>query len=103
MSPTKEQLTVATNALRTDASVWDAQSTAIGDVVPKVQDLRLSRIEAGVFQVMVRPYDDVAEELTNRCGEGKARMIEIADTLHTVADTYDAEEAKNMHALRNLY
>lgn len=103
MPPTKEQLEVATQALRTEAGIWDEQSGKIGSVVGKVADLRLSRIEAGVFQLIVSPYDSLADQLTNRCGEGRDRMAEIATTLRQVADTYEAEEARNEHRLRNLY
>lgn len=103
MPPTKDQVTVATNALRSDAGIWDAQSTSLGKIGPQVQDLRLSRIEAGVFQLMVGPYDTLADQLTDRCTEGTGRLAEVGKTLRTAADTYDAEEAKNEHALRNLY
>jgi hypothetical protein len=30
-------------------------------------------------------------------------MTDVANTLHEVADTYDEEEAENLHLLKNLY
>jgi hypothetical protein len=103
LPPTREQLQVATDALRTEAGVWDAQSAKMGEIVTKSADLRLSRIEAGIFQIIVGPYDAATDQVTNRCREGQQRMTEVATTLRQVADTYDAEEARNEHRLRNLY
>ncbi|HET9138525.1 hypothetical protein [Actinophytocola sp.] len=103
MAPTKQELQVATDALRAEAGVWDGQSTTMGEVAAKAEGLRLSRIEAGIFQLIVGPYDAAADQVTNRCREGEQRMAEVADTLRQVADTYDAEEARNEHQLRNLY
>jgi len=103
LPPTTQELQVATNSLRSEAGVWDAQSTAMGEIATKAADLRLSRIEAGIFQLIVGPYDAAADQVTTRCKEGQQRMTEVGITLRQVADTYDAEEARNEHKLRNLY
>jgi hypothetical protein len=103
LPPTTQELQVATKALRSEAGVWDTQSTTMGEIATKATDLRLSRIEAGIFQLIVGPYDAAADQVTHRCEEGKQRMTEVADTLRQVADTYDAEEARNEHKFRNLY
>jgi hypothetical protein len=61
------------------------------------------RSAAGIFQVVVFGYEDVVNAVSARCREGRQRMAEIAQTLHSVAGRYDAEEAKNDHMIRDLY
>jgi hypothetical protein len=101
--PNAQQIQVATDALRTEADIWDAQAGQLGTIQSKVSGLTFSRLEAGIFQVLVSVNDDLVNHVTARCGEGKAQMTSIASTLRSVADTYDAEERSNEHSFRNLY
>jgi uncharacterized protein YukE len=102
-TPTPEQVTVATETLRSEAGIWEAQSGQLGTILPKAEGLRLNRIEAGLFQVIFDTYATVIDQVTQRVGEGQQRMSEVGATLRSVADTYDQEEARNEHSLRNLY
>ncbi len=101
--PSKAQITVATDALRTEAGIWDQQSTELDKIVSHANGLRLERIEAGIFQVVFDAYTSVVDQVTARSGEGRLRMADVANTLHQVADTYDDEEAANLHLVKNLY
>jgi hypothetical protein len=93
---------VATDSLRTEAGVWDQQSTQMGNLASKVDGVRFDRFEAGVFQLIQGPYNDVVTQVHDRCTEAVQRMKEIADTLRAVAKTYDEEELKGIHRLKNL-
>ena len=101
--PTAEQIRVATEALRTEAGVWDTQAAQVNRIGPTADGLRLNRIEAGLFQVIFDTYQQVIDQVIARADEGAARMREIATTLRDVADTYDREEASNTHRLNNIY
>ncbi|MBQ0990704.1 hypothetical protein KBX08_11445 [Micromonospora sp. H61] len=101
--PSRQQVTVATDALRTEAAEWDRQSAAMSAVVPKVAGMELGRVEAGLFQLIVSPYNEIVQHVSQRCQEGQAAMTEVATTLRKVADTYDEEDRSNDHKLRNLY
>ena len=105
--PTAEQVTVATNSLRFEAGEWDSQSAAIGALGSKVAAMEFGRLEAGLFQLLVGPYNDVihavAARCRARCREGAAAMTEIAATLRSVADTYDEEDEASMHRIKNVY
>ena len=101
--PGREQVTVATNALRREADEWDEQARKIGEQGAKVADMEFGRLEAGLFQLMVGPYNDVIDMVSARCQEGAAAMTEIAGTLRSVADTYDAEDKASEHRIRNIY
>lgn len=101
--PSREQVTVATNALRTEANEWDQQSTEIAAIASKVEGMELGRVEAGLFQLIVSPYNEIVEHVKQRCREGEAAMTEVAATLRKVADTYDEEDRNNAHKIANLY
>ncbi|MGQ0839137.1 hypothetical protein [Actinokineospora sp.] len=102
-TPTADQIKVAIEALRADAKYWDTESTAMGTIGPKAEGLRLTRIEAGLFQVIFDAYADVLDQVIARSNEGRDRMTEVGTTLRTVADTYEQEEAANVHKLENIY
>ena len=97
-----QSVKVATDALRTEAGVWDQQGAQMANVATKVDGLRFNRVEAGVFQLIVGPYGELVEQVHARCQEAVTRMKEIADTLRQVANTYDEEERNGSHRLRNL-
>lgn len=101
--PDPHSITVATDALRRDASLWDDQSCAMRDIAARAESLRLNRIQAGLFQVVFDAYTTVIDQVVARSREGSDRMGAIRDTLHATADTYDREETQRLHALRNLY
>jgi uncharacterized protein YukE len=101
--PTSQEVKVATDALRTEANVWDHQSDQMHAISTKVAGLRMTRLEAGIFQVVVGAYDTLVDQVSARCQEGHDRMHDIAATLRPIADTYDTEDAKGEHRLMNLY
>lgn len=96
-------VSVATDALRTEAGLWSTQSAALAALSPRVATLHISRIEAGIFQLLVSAYDTVTDVVRDRTAEGAQEMAVIATTLNQVANTYDAEDAAGEHRLRNLY
>ncbi|WP_217281735.1 hypothetical protein [Kibdelosporangium persicum] len=94
---------VATEALRKEAGVWDHEADETGTIPTKAEGLRLNRIEAGLFQVIFDTYGQVIDQVIARTNEGKKQMTEVANTLRSVADTYEQEEAANVHKLKNIY
>jgi hypothetical protein len=101
--PSREQVTVATDALRNEAREWDTQSTELSSLSTRVAGMEFGRLEAGLFQMMVGPYNDVIHAVAARTAEGATAMTEIATTLRNVADTYDAEDKAAMHRMKNIY
>ncbi|MEH1029759.1 type VII secretion target [Micromonospora profundi] len=101
--PSKKDVEVATDTLRTEAGMWLRHSDTMAAITSRAEGLRMTALEAGLFQLLVKPYDEAADQITSRCREGRQRMTEIATTLRKVADTYDAEDASNAHELNNLY
>ena len=100
---TNPNVTVATGALRQEATVWDEQSAALQALRSMVEGLRMTDLEAGMFIAMVHAYTRVVDVVSGRCGEGVQRTAEIGSTLRQVADVYDTEEQGNLHRMTGLY
>lgn len=103
MAPTKHDIQVATDALRADATVWLTGSADLDQIRTVAAGLAFDRLRAGVFQLIVDAHSQLVAAVADRCGEATHEMGRIAATLHQVADTYDEEERRNLHALRHLY
>ncbi|MEV0902379.1 hypothetical protein [Actinoplanes sp. NPDC049802] len=101
--PNAEQVSVATDALRTEANLWDEQSDNLTALGARVAGMEFGRLEAGLFQLMVGPYNDVIHGVAARCAEGATAMTEMAATLRSVADTYDAEDRAGAHRIKKIY
>jgi hypothetical protein len=103
MAPSPHDIEVATAALRAEADTWSAQSGTVDEVAHTIDTLRFTAIEAGLFVVVLGPYTELLSSVRQRCVEGGAEMGRIATTLRSVADVYDDEERRHVHALANLY
>lgn len=103
MPPTAHDLAVATSALRTEVGVWDDQGAELAGLASRIEALGFSRLAAGLFQVIAGAHTDLVRHAAARCREGAAETARVANTLRSVADTYDAEELAGEHRFRNLY
>lgn len=101
--PTADQVKVATEALRNEAGVWDREADEIGKIPTMAEGLRFNRVEAGLFQIVFDAYMQMIDQVTARAGEGRTQMNAVADTLRTVAGTYEQEEAAQVHKMKNIY
>lgn len=90
-----EQLRYATDELRGEAKVWDDQAVAMGQIAASAESLDLTRLEAGMFQLIVSPYNSVVQQVTARCREGQQAMSDIAETLVLVARDVDTAEGES--------
>jgi uncharacterized protein YukE len=100
MSP---NVSVATEALRKEAGVWEQQADTLQTLTGRVEGLRMTGLESGMFYLILDAYTQVVDVVSGRCGEGAQRTSEIATTLRHVADTYDEEEQRNLHRMTGLY
>jgi len=89
-----DRLRYATDELRGEARIWEDQSAAMGQIAAKAESLDLTRLEAGIFQLIVSPYNSVVHQVTARCREGQQAMSDIAETLVLVARDAEATDAE---------
>ncbi len=95
MTTPEQQFEYATSELRTEAKIWDNASTQLGAVASTVETLDLTRLEAGMFQLIVEPYNAVVAQVSGRCREGQQAMTDVGDTLIRIANNVDITEATN--------
>ncbi|BCJ44839.1 hypothetical protein GCM10010168_16520 [Actinoplanes ianthinogenes] len=101
--PTAGEVSVATNVLRSEAGQWETQAGKLTSLSTEAAGMEFGRLEAGLFQAMVGPYNDVINAVTARATEGATAMKEIAATLRNAANTYEAEDQAGAHRLKNIY
>ncbi|MFE3545653.1 hypothetical protein ACFXK0_22035 [Nocardia sp. NPDC059177] len=104
MAPTAAQISVALNALRTQATGWAERSTDMNGLSVRVTEYSYNDDEAGfIFSGFIDEYNEIIDKLETRLKEGELAMKEIARTLNTVAGVYEQEDLAREHELRNLY
>ncbi|MFE9789242.1 hypothetical protein ACFYO7_28070 [Nocardia salmonicida] len=103
MSPTPQELSVATNALRTESTTWTHQSDEMSTVKTKIEGLEFSRIEGGIFQAIVGPHTTLVGKMAALTNQAAQRFDEVASTLVHCADTYEAEDLAGKHKIDNLW
>ncbi|GAA1962377.1 hypothetical protein [Amycolatopsis minnesotensis] len=99
-APPPGDIHVVTEEIRKDAELWDAEAAEMGKIGPRAEDLRLNRVEAGVFQVVFDAYGQMIDQVIARSAEGQQRMTEIGATLRAVANKYEADEAARVQQLK---
>lgn len=101
--PTNDEIAVATETLRKEAGTWEAESENLTSIASAVDGTRFTRLEAGLFQILVSANDSLVTHVADRCTEGASRFQDVASTLRSVATTYDDEEARLKDQLNGLY
>lgn len=101
--PTPDEVHVACEALRAEGQSWQDHSGKLRVLSDKAAELEFGRVEAGLFQAMVGPYNDVIHAVMARCTEGSAATAGISGTLRQVADTYEAEDRAGAHQIKDVY
>jgi hypothetical protein len=100
---TEKGTRVVTGALRKDAKRWDEQAELLLKLHHAVEELRLTRGEAGIYQGICGAYGDVVDFISHRAKEGHDRMTEIADALLKNAKAYDDNEAEVTETVDGTY
>ncbi|MDT3398185.1 hypothetical protein RKE29_16305 [Streptomyces sp. B1866] len=99
----EHKLKVITDAIRTDARMWDQQSVTLGEIHTAVEGFRINRLEAGLFQVFHSAYMSAVDQISARVGEGRDRMREVADALVKNAKAYDDHEVETKKSVEGAY
>lgn len=86
---------VAAQSLRRTASIWDGEAERMSTIPGKAEEVRLNRLTAGVFQLIVSPYEAVIDTVAERSREGTTQLHAIARELRSSADTYENTENDN--------
>ncbi|WP_314173887.1 hypothetical protein [Streptomyces winkii] len=91
------------DSIRREARTWDKSAEALKEVEQRVELLRMTRTEAGVFQILFTAYDKAVTQVSDRCREGGAEMGKIADALFKTATAYEENEGRVSEELTGIY
>lgn len=97
-----EEVEVVVEALRSEAITWDENSGVVGQISSDVESLRMSRLQAGIFQIMVTAYNDAVDVVQSRCSEGTTNLADIATALRANADAYENQELEVTDSFSSL-
>ncbi|KRQ26892.1 MULTISPECIES: hypothetical protein [Mycobacteroides] len=103
MAPSKKQLNVSIERMKTASNAWHAASEDLTKGSEKIADLKFSKLEAGIFQNAYQAYIDAASYVQDRMKEGASEAGNVSSTLQENAETYQREEDSNTHAIKGLY
>jgi len=102
--PSAEQITVSLEALRADAAEWEH---AAGELRVAGRRADAAVVPSSAFSFAGGPAAQAYELLrVNTAGllaAGAREFADIAESLRAAADTYEADELRNLHRLRNIY
>lgn len=85
------------------AVAWHEASAALEKARAAVDPLKISRPEAGIFQIPYTAYIDAATFIQERVKEGATQAEAISTTLKNNVAVYRREEENNTHAITGLY
>jgi hypothetical protein len=99
-------LRVALEAMRSDATVWatasdnlDGPRSTIGGLVLTSADVSFWAVDHGLD----RTYNDARLALEDMLNQATQAFRSLSETLNAAANTYEAEEEANMHAMNNIH
>ncbi|MGQ4599251.1 type VII secretion target [Nocardia sp. R6R-6] len=101
--PSNDAISVAVDQVRGAATNWDEASAALEEARKHTEKAKFEKLEAGVFALAYDSYKSAPDFVHDRMKEGIEVFSEIARTLRQVADTYQAEDERREHEIRNLY
>lgn len=102
MSMTDEEMKAASGALITEAGKWEEEAPNLTSIQSTVQGITMTRIEAGLFQILFDSYEACRSNIEARAGEGATEFTKMGETLREISKDYAAtdEAAANEYAQR---
>lgn len=103
--PTHDEVTVACDALRSDAGKWIAASDEMAAASSAARSLVLGTEQFG-FAAQARGVADAYKQLQDRIAHlltgADAEFDKIASALKTAADAYESEDAAGAHTFDGM-
>ncbi|PVG84787.1 hypothetical protein DDE18_04125 [Nocardioides gansuensis] len=93
---------IAANALSKEAEQWDNEAPKLTVIEQTLAGMTLTRVEAGIFQIMFGAYEACRAQVEDRAREGATEFTKMADTLRDIEKAYrdtDAQRADEIAAL----
>ena len=96
-------LKVTVKAIKKDADLWEMESSVGTSVANAATNLRISRLQAGVFQIIVNTHNEVCD-FVNAAGTRASQQMKAAATaLRENARAYENTDAEVAASVPNGY
>ncbi|MFD1146338.1 hypothetical protein [Saccharothrix hoggarensis] len=99
-------VSVALDAMRSDAIAWataadnlDGPREALGGLALTGADVSMWAVDKGLD----RTYNDAREALEDLLVQATQAFRGLGESLHAAANTYEAEEEANRHAMNSIH
>ncbi|MFC1402374.1 MULTISPECIES: hypothetical protein [Streptacidiphilus] len=102
MPAAEDGYAVPDGTLEQEAGVWDSDADQLQSIASKAGGLRLDRVTAGIFQMIVTAHDDLVSTVSARANEGSSEMHRIAQALRTTDRGYREQEASTAQSFKAL-
>ena len=102
MGMTDQEMRAASGALITEAGKWEDEAPNLTSIQTALQGMTLTRVEAGLFQIMFDSYEQCRSNVEARAGEGSTEFKKMGETLREISKDYAAtdEAEANEYASR---
>jgi hypothetical protein len=104
MAPTPEQLTVALDALRDDAVLWDGGADELRAAAGRAGAMALPPAAFSFAgQAVLASYEQLRLKAAALLRDGADNYDAIATALRRSADAYESDEAAGAHRMAGVY
>jgi len=106
MAPTPEELKAALEALRYDADVWDSCADTVGGLQREAESCQLDADDFSLLGSALGvsgEYQALYVKMVGLLAGGGAFMEYVAGSLRQAADTYEEEERRGVHRMKEVW
>jgi hypothetical protein len=99
-------ISVALEAMRSDATAWASAADRVDGPRSALGGLALSGAEVSMWAVdrgLDRTYNDAREALEDMLTQAAQAFRSLSESLDSAANTYEAEEEANRHAMDDIH
>ena len=101
--PTPGEIRASTDAMHVEAGVWFTAAGQLQETAARARALTIDHYDGAVFQEFIEEHNAAVDQVAALCRSGYTQLNDVGFALGDVADTYQAEEDANLHAMNNLY
>jgi len=101
--PTPSEIRASTDAMHAEAAVWFTAAGELQATAVRTRALTIDHYDSVVFREFIEEHNAAADQVAALCQSGYTQLNDVGYTLGDVADTYQAEEDANVHAMNDLY
>ena len=102
-SPQDGTIEAALDKFTTDATSWDGVSATLGEAAAAARALTLQGPDFGLTFSVANAYADVQNLVATVLQAGSDECTAVGKALRIARDTYEREEAENIHRIRGIW